>query len=43
MQQIADIGATQGSGGQFFDVTDPSDLDAAFIEIAALLSFALVE
>ena len=43
MQQIADIGATQGPGGQFFDVTDPSDLDAAFAEIAALLNFALIE
>ena len=43
MQQIANIGATQGPGGQFFDVTDPIDLEATFAEIAGLLSFALVE
>lgn len=43
LQQIADIGAAQGGGGQFFDVDDPSDLDATFTEIANLVGFGLIE
>ncbi|MDA0256971.1 MAG: VWA domain-containing protein [Chloroflexi bacterium] len=43
MQQIADIGATQGGGGQFFDVDDPDDLADVFEQIADLLNVALLE
>ena len=43
LQQIADIGATEGSGGQFFDVDDPSDLGATFTEIANIVGFGLIE
>lgn len=43
MQEIATIGATQGGGGQFFDVDDPSDLAGVFEQIADLLNVALLE
>jgi hypothetical protein len=43
MQAIATIGATQGGGGQFFDVDDPSDLAGVFEQIADLLNVALLE
>ena len=43
LQDIADIGASTGGGGQFFDVDDPLGLDDTFDEIAELLNFALVE
>jgi hypothetical protein len=40
---IANIGATIGAGGQFFDVDDPAGLNDTFDQIAELLNFALVE
>ena len=40
---IADIGATLGGGGQFFDVDDPLGLDDTFDQIAELLNYALIE
>ena len=43
LQQIADIGANQGSGGQFFDVDDPDDLDETFTAIANLVGYGLIE
>ena len=43
MQEIATIGATQGGGGQFFDVDDPADLADVFEQIADLLNVALLE
>ena len=43
LQDIATIGATQGGGGQFFDVDDPSDLYDTFTQIADLLAYVLIE
>ena len=43
MQDIAQIGAVSGGGGQFFDVDDPDDLNDTFSQIADLLNYALIE
>ena len=43
LQDIANIGATSGAGGQFFDVDNPDDLNDTFNQIAELLNFALIE
>ena len=43
LQEIADIGANQGGGGQFFDVDNPDDLYDTFTQIADLLAYVLVE
>ena len=43
MQDIAQIAATSGCGGQFFDVDDPADLNATFSQIAELLNYVLIE
>ena len=43
LMDIADIGATLGSGGQFFDVDDPLGLNDTFDQIAELLNYALIE
>ncbi|MDA1062347.1 MAG: VWA domain-containing protein [Chloroflexi bacterium] len=40
---IANIGATLGGGGQFFEVDDPSALSETFDQISELLNYALVE
>jgi hypothetical protein len=43
LRDLAQIGAAQGAGGQYFDVDDPSDLNDTFTQIADLLNFALIE
>ena len=43
LQDIANIGANSGAGGQFFDVDNPADLNDTFNQIAELLNFALIE
>lgn len=43
LQDIAQIGAVSGGGGQFFDVDDPADLNGTFSQIAELLNYALIE
>ena len=43
LQQIADLAAASGGGGQFFDVDDPDALADTFTQIANIIEFALVE
>jgi hypothetical protein len=43
LRDIADIGAAEGGGGEFFSVEDPDLLRATFYEIASLTSIGLIE
>ena len=43
LQEIADIGANSGAGGQLFDVDKPADLNDTFNQIADPLNRALIE
>lgn len=43
LRELAEIGDTQGGGGEFFDVDDPDDLTAVFGEIAERIAIGLVQ
>ncbi|MEX2228219.1 MAG: VWA domain-containing protein [Dehalococcoidia bacterium] len=43
LQAVADIGANEGGGGQFFAVSDPQQLRDTFEAISQLTSVALIE
>ena len=43
LEDIADIGASQGGGGDFFSVEDPELLADTFFEIASITRIALLE